>query len=134
METIALIERNKDGKYCIYTPNLQSTITGEGESVAEAKADFAEAYKEALESFAIMGKSVPEELDGLTFEYRYDLSAFYDAHPYLNVSKTAKYLGINDTLMRQYKRGQYISEKQIMRIQSGIRSIGAELQNVTLIR
>lgn len=134
METIALIERNKDGKYCIYTPNLQSTITGEGENVAEAKADFAEAYKEALESFAIMGKSVPEELDGLTFEYRYDLSAFYDAHPYLNVSKTAKYLGINDTLMRQYKRGQYISEKQIMRIQSGIRSIGAELQNVTLIR
>ena len=134
METIALIERNKDGKYCIYTPNLQSTITGEGENVAEAKADFAEAYKEALESFAIMGKSVPEELDGLTFEYRYDLSAFYDAHPYLNVSKTAKYLGINDTLMRQYKRGQYISEKQIMRIQSGIRSIGAELQKVTLIR
>ena len=134
METIALIERNKNGKYCIYTPNLQSTISGEGETVAEAKADFTAAYKEALESFAIMGKSVPEELDGLTFEYRYDLSAFYDAHPYLNVSKTAQYLGINDTLMRQYKRGQYISEKQIARIQSGLRSIGAELQKVTLIR
>lgn len=134
METIALIERNKNGKYCIYTPNLQSTISGEGETVAEAKADFAAAYKEALESFAFIGRPVPEELEGLEFEYQYDLSAFYDAHPYLNVSKTAKYLGINDTLMRQYKRGQYISEKQIARIQSGLRSIGAELQKVTLIR
>ena len=106
----------------------------EGETVAEAKADFSAAYKEALEAFAIIGRPVPEELKDLEFEYQYDLSAFYNAHPYLNLSKTANYLGINDTLMRQYRRGQYISEKQIMRIQSGIRRIGAELQNVTLIR
>ena len=101
MKTIALIERNKEGKYCIYTPDLQSTISGEGETVAEAKADFDAAYREVLDTFAIIGKPVPKELQGLEFEYKYDLSAFYDAHPYLNVSKTAKYLGINDTLYNQ---------------------------------
>lgn len=134
MKTIALIERGKDGSYGIYTPNLESTISGNGATLEAARKDFEEAYCEALDVFEEMGSPVPEELKDLEFEYRYDLSAFYEAHPYLNVTQVARYIGINDTLMRQYRRGQYISETQLARIQEGIRSIGRELAHVELIR
>ena len=40
MKTIALIEKGKDGKYGIYTPDLKSTIIGSGDTVAEAMTDF----------------------------------------------------------------------------------------------
>lgn len=62
------------------------------------------------------------------------LSAFYNAHPYLNVSKLAEHLHVNASLMRQYKHGQYISEEQVMRIQEGIRSVGRELATTTLVK
>ncbi len=134
MKTIAIIERGKDGSFGIYTPNLQNTISGNGSTLAEAKADFEEAYQEIFEVFASMGEPVPKELQNLEFEYHYDLGAFYEAHPYLNVSQVAKYIGINDTLMRQYRRGQYISEMQIARIQEGIHEIGRELSGTILVR
>lgn len=40
MKTTALIEKGKDGTFGIFTPDLNSTIIGEGNTVAEAKADF----------------------------------------------------------------------------------------------
>lgn len=134
MKTIAVVERGKDGSYGIYTPNLKNTISGNGPTFADAKKDFEEAYQEIPEVFAMVGEPVPEELKDLEFEYRYDIASFYKAHPYLNVSQLARYIGINDTLMRQYRRGQYISEAQIARIQNGIRSIGRELANVEFVK
>lgn len=134
MKTIAIIERGKDGSFGIYTPNLQSTLSGNGATLEEAKKDFEEAYNESLYVYEGMGQAVPDELKDLEFEYHYDLGSFYEAHPYLNVSQVARYIGINDSLMRQYRKGQYISEAQIMRIQDGIHSIGRELSSAILIR
>ena len=134
MKTTAIIERGKDGSYGISTHDLESTISGNGATLEAAQKDFEEAYHEALDVFREMNAPVPEELQDLEFEYRYDLSAFYEAHPYLNVTQVARYIGINDTLMRQYRRGQYISEAQLKRIQEGIRSIGRELANTELVR
>jgi len=130
----AIIERGADGSYSIYTPTLKNAIIGEGKTVAEAKEDFMIGYQEMVETYQEDGKPVPKELDGIEFAYQYDLAAFYEAHPYLNVSKIAQYVGINDTLMRQYRRGQYISEAQVLRIQNGIRAIGKELAATTLVK
>ena len=87
-----------------------------------------------IESYVDLGKPIPEELQDIEFVYQYDISAFYNAHPYLNASKLAEHIHLNTSLMRQYKRGQYISEKQVLRIQEGIRSIGRELAGITLIK
>lgn len=130
----AIIEKGEDGSYSIHAPELENVIIGEGDTVAEAKDDFANSRNEMLEAYIDEGLPVPEELRDVEFEYRYDLSAFYDAHPYLNVSKLAEHMHINASLMRQYRRGQYISEEQVMRIQEGIRSIGRELAETTLVR
>ena len=133
-KVIVTIERGEDGGYSLYAPDLQNVIIGTGDTVEQAKEDFSEGYREMVETYQEDGAPVPEELQDLEFEYRYDLAAFYEAHPYLNVTQVARYIGINDTLMRQYRRGQYISEAQLKRIQEGIRSIGRELANTELVR
>ena len=131
---IAIIEKSDDGTYGIYSPELENVIIGDGESVAEAKEDFKNSYIEMVESYIDQGRPIPDELQDIEFEYRYDLSAFYNAHPYLNVTKLAEHLHVNASLMRQYRRGQYISEEQVMRIQEGIRSVGRELAGTILVK
>ena len=131
---IAIIEKGSDGLYGIHAPELENVIIGSGNTVAEAKKDFENSYAEVVECYIDENHSVPDELRNIEFEYRYDLSAFYNAHPYLNVSKLAEHLHVNASLMRQYKRGQYISEEQVFRIQEGIRSVGRELANTILVK
>ena len=133
-KVIALIEKGEDGLFGVHAPELENVIIGSGETVDEAKEDFLEGYQEMVETYIDDGKPVPEELKDIDFEYRYDISAFYNAHPYLNVSNLAKRLNINSSLMRQYKQGQYISEEQVLRIQDGIRSVGRELSTITLVK
>ena len=133
-KVIAIIEKGSDGLYGIHAPELENVIIGSGNTVAEAKNDLENSYTEMVECYIDENRPVPEELKDIEFEYRYDLSAFYNAHPYLNVSKLAEHLHVNASLMRQYKRGQYISEDQVFRIQEGIRSVGRELANTILVK
>ena len=130
----ALIEKGDDGIFGIHAPKLENVIIGSGKTVDEAKKDFLDGYQEMLETYIDDGLPVPKELRGIKFEFRYDISAFYNAHPYINASKLAEYLNINTSLMRQYKLGQYISEEQLLKIQDGIRSVGQELSTITLIK
>lgn len=133
-KVIAIIEKGDDGIYGIHAPELENVIIGSGDNVAAAKEDFENSYNEVVEVFIDEKRPVPEELRDVEFEYRYDISAFYNAHPYLNVSKLAEHLHVNASLMRQYKRGQYISEEQVLHIQEGIRSVGRELANIILVK
>lgn len=52
MKTIALIEKGQDGTFGIYTPDIQTTIIGEGKTVSEAKADFENSVKEIIDSYS----------------------------------------------------------------------------------
>ena len=90
-------------------------------SVEAAKADFLTAYKEVIDSYTDSGEAVPDELKDLTFEYKYDVSAFFNQFDCINASKFAALAGISPSLMRHYKLGdQYISEKQLEKIESAI--------------
>lgn len=47
--------------------------------------------------------------------FRFDLSSLFEYYSMLNVSAFARYLGINETLMRQYKKGMnYFSDLSIL--------------------
>ena len=74
METTALIEIGKDGTFGIYTPDINHTIIGDGETVEEAKADFENSVMEMLLSYTETGREIPEELKDLHFTYKYDIS------------------------------------------------------------
>jgi predicted RNase H-like HicB family nuclease len=133
MKTTALIEKGKDGRYDIFTPDINSTIIGVGTTVAEAKADFENSVKEIFEAYQEHGDPLPEELKDVEFEYKYDLSSFFNYYDWVNVSKFARAIGINDTLMRQYKAGgTYISERQTKKIETALHRFGNELKAVRL--
>lgn len=135
MKTTALIERGKDGTFGIFTPDLEKhTIIGDGASVAEAKEDFENSVKEMVEIYTSQGLEVPAELDGIEFEFKYDIASVFDYYKFINVSKFAQMVGINASLMRQYKTGkQYISENQVAKIEDGLHAIANEIAAIKLV-
>lgn len=133
MKTTALIEKGKDGSFGIYTPEINHTIIGEGTTVTEAKADFENSVNEVLASYTEQNRTIPKELKNREFVYKYDIASFFDYYSFINVSKFAKVVKINPSLMRQYKSGQYISEVQMAKIEAAIHSVGKELEAVQLV-
>jgi len=133
MKATALIEKGKDGTFGVFTPELQHTIIGEGKTVADAKADFENSVKEVLASYTEEGKQIPAELQGLDFEYKYDIASLFNYYNFINVSKFARMVGINASLMRQYKSGnQYISENQISKIEEALHKMANEIGAIKL--
>lgn len=133
METTALIEKGKDGTFGVFTPDLQHTIIGEGKTVAEAKSDFENSIKEVIASYTETGKQIPNELQGVEFVYKYDIASLFNYYSFINVSKFAQMVGINASLMRQYKTGnQYISENQISKIEDALHKMANEIGAIKL--
>ncbi|MDR0738449.1 MAG: type II toxin-antitoxin system HicB family antitoxin, partial [Prevotellaceae bacterium] len=133
MKTTALIEMGKDGTFGIFTPDINHTIIGDGETVAEAKADFENSVEEMMLSYTENGRAIPDELKNIEFEYKYDLASFFNYYDWINVSKFAQAIGMNSTLMRQYKRGAtYISERQTKKIETALHKFGNQLADVRL--
>ena len=134
MKTVALIEKGKDGKFGIFTPELESTLIGGGATVAAAKADFERSVEEVLAAFAEAGEALPDELKEVEFEYRYDIASVFNFFDYINVSRFAAHAGMNASLLRQYKSGgTYISEHQALKIENALHRCGAELMSLSLI-
>lgn len=133
MKTTALIEKGADGTFGVFTPDIDTTIIGEGATVAEAKTDFENSVKEMLDSYTESGEELPEELKDIEFEYKYDVASVFNYFDFINVTKFAKRMGINAGLLRQYKAGNtYISEAQANRIGSALRKVGEELSAISL--
>jgi predicted RNase H-like HicB family nuclease len=133
MITTALIEKSKDGTYGIFTPDLECTIIGSGSTVEEAKADFEDSARELIQFYKGNRIEMPDELKDVQFVYKYDISSVFDYFNLINVSKFAKRVGINPSLMRQYKTGKaYISEAQIAKIESALHQLGADLAAIKL--
>jgi predicted RNase H-like HicB family nuclease len=131
MKTTALRETAKDGSFGIFTPDIESTIIGSGATVAEAKADFENSVREMIASYD--GDTLPAELQDIEFEYKYDVASVFDYFGWINISKFAEHVGINSSLMRQYKSGNtYISENQAAKIENGLHKAGRELLSVSL--
>lgn len=120
------------GGYVAYTNRCRPVVYGSGESVAEAKSAFNETLKDVIEDYRSTGDKVPKAL--LTRpEFRLSVKSIFEAFPWLNASAVARSLGINSGLMRQYKRGTaYASEERLAEIESGLRSLAAQLAELRI--
>jgi predicted RNase H-like HicB family nuclease len=133
MTTTALIEKGKDGTFGIFTPDIEHTIVGEGNTVEEAKADFENSVKEMRLSYTENNHEIPDELKDVQFVYKYDIASMFDYYDWINVSRFARKTGINPSLMRQYRMGgKYISEKQVGKIEETLHKLGNELAAIKL--
>lgn len=125
----AIVEKGPDGLYSIHSDDHfgNSYFGGYGDSVEKAKADFLESIKEAIKEQEAEGQTAPQ-LESINIEYRYDLPSFFNYFDFINVSKFAEYVGINESKMRAYKSGvSYPGEKTTSKIFKAVKEIGKEL-------
>lgn len=131
---IVAIEKDNDGTFIAYNEDESPyTLIGRGGTVKEAKADFMNSVQEVMASEeARNGAAAPILSAAPTFKF--DLSSLFEYYSMLNVSAFARYLGINETLMRQYKKGDtYISDAQLQKIENGLHRLGADFIGLRLV-
>lgn len=128
------IEKQSDGTYIAYnTTGDKVQLIGTGDTIKEAKEDFFNSIEEVKESYVELGDTMPACLSE-PVEFRFDISSLFEYYSMLNVSALGRYLGINDSLMRQYKKGDTpISDAQLKKIEDGIRRLGSELATLRLV-
>ena len=133
MKALAIIEKDGDG-YSVFTENLKTVLHGSGSSVDEAKEEMMAGYNDLLEFYRDSHQELPAELKDLTFTFKYDISALFNAFDFINVSKFAEKIGISPSLMRHYKSGDtYISDTQAKKIESGLHQLAHDLLLVSII-
>lgn len=128
------IEKQADGTYMAYnTTGDEVTLIGTGDTVPEARADFFNSVNEVKAAYEEGGGDVPAFLCE-EVEFKFDLSSLFEYYKMLNVSALGRYLGINDSLMRQYKKGDTpISDVQLKKIESGLHRFADELAALKLV-
>lgn len=133
MKVTAIIEKNENGFYSVYVEDELPGIglNGQGYSVEEAKAEMIKALADYKTMCQEEGVDIPAELNNLKFVYQYDMQSFFNYFNWINISKLATKVGVNGSLLRQYKQGlAFASEKQCKKIQEGLRELGQELNAV----
>lgn len=128
------IEKDSDGTFIAYNVDESPyTLIGRGATVKEAKADFANSMQEVKESEEEREGAAAPILSAVPV-FSFDLSSLFEYYSMLNVSAFARYLGINETLMRQYKKGNtYISAVQLQKIEDGLHRLGADFLGLRLV-
>lgn len=127
------IEKQSDSTYIAYNVTGDKVqLIGTGETVKEAKEDFLNSVNEARDFYSGRGEAVPSEL-GDDVEFSFDISSLFEYYSMFNVSALGRYLGINPSLMRQYKKGDTpISDAQLDKIEAGLHRLAHELAALSL--
>lgn len=128
------IEKQKDGSYIAYnTDGGKFGLIGTGNTVSEAKEDFFNSVEEVKVLLKDEGEEIPVSLTESPI-FHFDISSLLEYYDVINVSAFSRFLGISDSLMRQYKRGNtYISDAQLARIEDGFHKLGKEMAELKLV-
>ena len=136
MKIIGTIEKSKDNLYSIYPDKTIADCApfGYGLSIQEAKEDFLSGIEELKELKKKELGYQPKEFDQLTIDFRYDVSTLFEELDFLNISKFAKYAGINESKMRQYTSGICTpGVKASEKISNALKAIGELLINSSMV-
>lgn len=108
-------------------------------TVGNSEAEITQNMLELIEDF-LESEGKEEEywkgvtLESIEFDYRYDLTAFFDLFSPLKINSIAEKAGINKALLRQYVSGvKHPSAQQVQKIESAIHAFGQNLMKVSLV-
>ena len=128
---IATIEASSTG-FGIYSDDLPG-ITGYGDTIEAAKEDIKSAIDEVVKSYKKNEAPAALNNGNIMFQYRYDIGSIFEYFGMLDATNFAKKIGMNPSLLRQYKTGKTLaSDKQKKKIEEGLHSLGRELLSVRL--
>ncbi len=127
----AIIEKSDSGGISVYSDDVNGAY-GFGLNEQEAKSDFLSVLEEQAGYYKEKHGELPSwYADGYQVEYFYDLSGFFEAFPFINASRFAKEIGMNESVMRKYK-GKIVtpSDRQKAIIQERYRSLLQRMEQV----
>jgi predicted RNase H-like HicB family nuclease len=110
-------------------------FTSYGSTIEAAKADMQEVITTMLAYYKAEGIEPPSSINNgnIEFEYQYDIASIFKHFGVLDASAFAKRIGMNASLLRQYKTGKtFASHKQKQKIEQGLHSLGKELMEIRL--
>lgn len=120
MKAVVTIEKGADGFFWCRTQIGKGGYSGCGESVEDAKNDFALCLEDARQAGDLQTE--------VSLEYKYDLQSFFNYFSYFNINEVARRAGINPSLLRQYSSGcKKAGEKTYERLSDCFNSIKKDL-------
>lgn len=128
------IEKDTDGTYVAYNVNGDGyAISGRDASVEEARKAFLNTMRETAE-YEIEETGKTSDILTSDPEFKFDVASLFDYYKTINMSAFAKSIGLNDSLLRHYKKGGvYISDAKLAKIEDGIHKLGQELSALRLL-
>lgn len=128
------IEREDDGTFSAVMDskaNLPYGLVGEGDTVADAIAEWNRAYEDMKALYAQEGEKFPEA----EFTFTYDVASFLKYYAgRLSFKGLATLTGVSAAQLSQYASGyRHPSPKTALKIQTALNSFGRELSRVQLI-
>ena len=125
------VEKNSDGSYWGTSQNFEGLVTTSGESLEELQVNFKSAFADNLEIAKEFEEEYANDYNDVDFEYKMDLSSFFELVPELKISSIAKRANMNESLVRRYKSGkETVTEEQANKILNAIHDLGRELLTV----
>lgn len=127
-----IIEASSTG-FGIYSDDFP--YTAYGDTIDAAKKDLENVVKAMLDYYKKEGKKPDPALNhgDLEFVFKYDIASIFAHFGMLDASNFAKRIGMNASLLRQYKSGKALaSDKQKKKIEAGLHELGRELLSVRL--
>lgn len=110
-------------------------VTAYGDTVEAAKKDLEKTIAEVLDFCEKEGRDSDPALNNgnLEFVFKYDIASIFNHFGMLDASGLARKIGMNPSLLRQYKTGHALaSDKQKKKIEHGLHELGRELLRVRL--
>jgi hypothetical protein len=110
-------------------------VTAYGETVEAAKKDLESAIADVLEHYKMERQKPDPALNegNLEFSFKYDIASIFNHFGMLDATGLAKKIGMNPSLLRQYKTGHTLaSDKQKKKIEEGLHELGRELLSIRL--
>jgi len=126
MKVNVLVVKEKQG-YSATAMVKKRFIATEGETFEELKSGILEALNLSFED-----QDFTLTLDHIGFEF--DLESFFDFYRVINVKALSERIGMNQSLLAQYIRGnKKPSPNQLQKILLGVHQIGRELTEVKFL-
>ena len=88
-----------------------------------------------IEYYQVKGEPLPPAYNNgnIKFVFKYDIASIFEHFGVLDATQFAKKIGMNASLLRQYKSGHALaSDKQKQKIEAGLHALGRELLSIRL--
>jgi len=125
---VVYVEKANDGTYWGTSQNYEGIVSTFGNTFEELKSNFEQAFLDNITIAKEIGETYAEKYDNVCFDYKMDLSSFFNLFREVSIQAIAEKSSLNPSLVRQYKNGiKTASVEQTQKIEHAVHQLGKEL-------